>query len=59
MTVETIEYEDAVHSFIESNNPESANDTSGDLEGVVTPEQEKMAREAEKTIGNWLSDKTA
>lgn len=54
VTVETVEYKTAVHSFIESNNPESVNDTSGDLGGVVTPEQEKTAREAEITIGEWI-----
>ena len=56
ITVEAVEYEGAVHSFIESNNPEGANDTSADIESVINPTQEAFAREAEKVIGEWLSN---
>lgn len=56
ITVETVEYERAVHSFIESNNPEGANDTSADMESVINPAQEDYAREAEKVIGEWISN---
>lgn len=54
--VETVEYESAVHSFIESNNPEGANDTSADMESVINPTQEDYAREAEKVIGEWITE---
>lgn len=56
IAVKNVEYDEAVHSFIESNNPESANETSKDFESVITPEQEKLAREAEKMIGEWLKE---
>lgn len=55
ITVEAVEYEGAVHSFIESNNPEGVNDTSTDLESVINPTQERLAREAEKFVGEWLA----
>ena len=55
--VETTEYDGAVHSFIESNNPEGANDTSADMESVISPKQEALARETEKKIGEWIAKK--
>lgn len=48
VNVEVIEYDCAVHSFIESNNPESSNDFAEDMESVINPAQEALAREAEK-----------
>ncbi len=54
--VEVIEYDSAVHSFIESNNPEGKNDPAEGMEKVINPMQEKMAREAENYIGKWLND---
>ena len=54
--VEVIEYDSAVHSFIESNNPEGKNDSAEGMEKVINPMQEKMAREAENYIGKWLND---
>lgn len=54
--VEVIEYDSAVHSFIESNNPEGKNDPAEGMEKVINPMQEKMAREAENHIGKWLND---
>ena len=55
--VETTEYDGALHSFIESNNPEGANDTSADMESVISTKQEALAREAEKKIGEWIAKK--
>ena len=49
-----IEYEKAVHSFIESNNPEGAVDSSVDMSDVINPEQESLAREAEAAISEWI-----
>ena len=54
--VEVIEYDSAVHSFIESNTPEGKNDPAEGMEKVINPMQEKMAREAENHIGKWLND---
>lgn len=53
--VEIKEYENAVHSFIESNNPEGTMDSSQNMKEVVNPEQEKLAREAESFIKEWIS----
>lgn len=53
--VETKEYENAVHSFIESNNPEGADTSSEDMGDVINSEQEKLAREAERFISEWIS----
>ena len=51
---EVIEYENAVHSFIESNNPEGMADDSVDMSEVINPEQEALAREAETAISEWI-----
>ena len=56
VNVEVIEYDCAVHSFIESNNPESSNDFAEDMESVINPAQEALAREAEKKIGKWIDE---
>lgn len=48
-----IEYENAVHSFIESNNPESEADEAA-TELVVNEEQAGLARQAEREIDEWL-----
>lgn len=50
---EVIEYENAVHSFIESNNPESKADEAA-TELVVNEEQAQLARQAESEIDEWL-----
>ena len=50
-----IEYENAVHSFIESNNPEGmVEGSSVDMSDVINHEQESLAREAEKAISEWI-----
>lgn len=54
LELEVIEYENAVHSFIESNNPEGLTDDSVDMSDVINPEQESLAREAEATISEWI-----
>lgn len=51
---EVIEYENAVHSFIESNNPEGMVEGSVDMSEVINPEQESLAREAENAISEWI-----
>lgn len=51
---EVIEYENAVHSFIESNNPEGMVEGSVDMSDVINSEQEALAREAEAAISEWL-----
>lgn len=51
---EVIEYENAVHSFIESNNPEGMIDGSVDMSDVINSEQEALAREAEAAISEWI-----
>lgn len=51
---EVIEYENAVHSFIESNNPEGMVEGSVDMSDVINPEQESLAREAEAAISEWI-----
>ena len=55
--VEIMEYENAVHSFIESNNPEGMIDSSEDMRDVINSEQEKLAREAENFIKEWISSR--
>ena len=53
--LEVIEYENAVHSFIESNNPEGMVESSSvDMSDVINPEQESLAREAEAAISEWI-----
>lgn len=51
---EVIEYENAVHSFIESNNPEGMVEGSADMSDVINSEQEALAREAEAAISEWI-----
>ncbi len=51
--IKVIEYENAVHSFIESNNPESEADEAA-MESVVNEEQAGLARQAEREIDEWL-----
>ncbi|CVI70729.1 Acetyl esterase [Clostridiales bacterium CHKCI001] len=51
---EVIEYENAVHSFIESNNPEGMIEDSADMSDVINSEQESLAREAEAAISEWI-----
>lgn len=48
------EYEGAVHSFIESNNPEGTMGGTEGMEDVITPEQEGLARDAENFIKEWI-----
>ncbi len=50
---EIIEYENAVHGFIEENNPEY--DRLGKA-ASKSPEQEVLARDAEEKIGAWIQD---
>ena len=52
---ETIEYENAVHSFIESNNPEGMTGSSEDMSNVINAEQESLARQAEARIYDWIN----
>lgn len=54
LELEVIEYENAVHSFIESNNPEGLVDDSVDMSEVINSEQEAFAREAETAISEWI-----
>ena len=53
-TVSVIDYPEAVHSFIESNNPEGLTGATVDMSQVVNAEQENLARQAEAAIGEWL-----
>lgn len=48
------EYQGANHSFIESNNPEGSKNITEELETVINPKQEQLAREAENDIKEWL-----
>lgn len=52
--VTVIEYSEAVHSFIESNNPEGLIGTTNDLPEVINNEQKNLARQAENEIYNWI-----
>lgn len=54
---DVIEYENAVHSFIESNNPEGMVENSVDMSDVIDSEQESLARETEAAISEWIFDK--
>ena len=54
LELEVIEYENAVHSFIESNNPERMTESTVDMSNVINPEQESLAREAEAAISEWI-----
>lgn len=54
---DVIEYENAVHSFIESNNPEGMVENSDDMSDVINSEQESLAREAETAISEWIFDR--
>ena len=51
---DVIEYENAVHSFIESNNPEGMIENSVDMSDVINSEQQSLAREAETAISEWI-----
>lgn len=53
-TVDVIDYPEAVHSFIESNNPEGLTGATTDMSQVVNAEQESLARQAEAVIGDWI-----
>ena len=48
---DVIEYENAVHSFIESNN-----DASSSMDEVINSEQESLARQAENQISEWIDE---
>lgn len=52
--VAVIDYPEAVHSFIESNNPEGLTGATVYMSQVVNAEQENLARQAEAAIGDWL-----
>lgn len=54
---DVIEYENAVHSFIESNNPEGMVENSVDMSDVINSEQQSLAREAEAAISEWIFDR--
>ena len=54
LDVKAIEYENAVHSFIESNNPEGMQEDMTDMSEVINPEQESLARDAEAAISQWI-----
>lgn len=55
LEVNVIEYDNAVHSFIESNNPEGMVESSSvDMSVVINHEQESLAREAETAISEWI-----
>lgn len=54
LEVEVIEYENAVHSFIESNNPEGMVEGTVDMSDVINTEQESLAREAEAAVSEWI-----
>lgn len=55
---DVIEYANAVHSFIESNNPEGMVENSVDMSDVINSEQESLAREAEAAISEWIFGRT-
>ena len=52
--ITVIEYPNAVHSFIQSNNPEGLVGVTTDMSEVVNEEQQNLARQAENEIYNWL-----
>ena len=52
--VTVIEYPNAVHSFIESNNPEGLVGATTDMSEVVNDEQQNLASQAENEIYKWL-----
>lgn len=54
LDVKVLEYENAVHSFIESNNPEGLQEDMTDMSEVINPEQESLARDAETAISQWI-----
>lgn len=55
---DVIELKNAVHSFIESNNPEGMIENSVDMFDVINSEQESLAREAEVAISKWIFTKS-
>ena len=56
VSTEIKQYTGSIHGFIEENNPEYE---KLNIKISKTPEQELMAREAEKFIGNWLHEQFA
>ncbi|MBR1823155.1 MAG: alpha/beta hydrolase [Ruminococcus sp.] len=54
VSTELITYDGALHGFIEENNPEYEKLHFHDSK---SPEQEKMARQAENDIGKWIGKK--
>lgn len=54
LEADVIEYENAVHSFIESNNPEGMTENVVDMSDVINSEQKSLAREAEAEICEWI-----
>lgn len=54
LEADVIEYENAVHSFIESNNPEGMTENVVDMSDVINSEQKSLAREAEAAICEWI-----
>ncbi|WP_429976767.1 alpha/beta hydrolase [Enterococcus sp. AZ051] len=55
-TVEVIDYPEAVHSFIESNNPEGLTGANSDMSDIVNSAQEILARKSEKEMLNWVNN---
>ncbi len=55
---DVIEYKNAVHSFIESNNPGGMVENLVDMSDVIDSEQESLAREAEAAISEWIFGRT-
>lgn len=54
VSTELMTYDGALHGFIEENNPEYEKLHFHDSK---SPEQEKMARQAENDIGKWIGQK--
>ena len=54
VSTELMTYDGALHGFIEENNPEYEKLHFHDSK---SPEQEKMARQAENDIGKWIGRK--
>ncbi len=52
--VDSREYPEAVHSFIESNNPEGNIDSSVDMSAVINTKQHDLAKQAENHIDTWI-----
>lgn len=56
VSAETKRYDNSIHGFIEENNPEYE---KLNIKISKSPEQELMARDAERFIGNWLKEQFA